>query len=199
MKFSKGVAILAAVFAVAAGGCRYDKANNGGDGADGAEGAEGADGANGAGFDLASEVSQENLDALQEGSLADLAGGKSFKDRGYALCTDVSFEPVYFGFDATSIAPAELGKIEAVVRHLAENPDRVVSIEGNCDERGSNEYNLSLGEDRAIVISDFLAQNGISRDRMETVSRGETNPAVDGTGEAAWSRNRRGEFVVWKK
>ena len=198
MKFSTGLAALAAAFALAAGGCRYDKANNGSDGADGANG---ADDANGGGFDMSADVSSlDAADALQGGSLADLAGSvKSFKDRGYALCTDVSFEPVYFGFDATAIRPDQLDKVEAVARHLADNPDRVVSIEGNCDERGSNEYNLSLGEDRAIVISNFLAQNGVGRDRMETISRGETNPAVEGSGEAAWSKNRRGEFVVWKK
>ena len=106
---------------------------------------------------------------------------------------------MYFGFDATAIRPEELGKVEAVAAHLAANPARVVSIEGNCDERGSNEYNMSLGEDRAIIIGNFLAQNGISRDRIETVSRGETNPAVEGSGESVWSRNRRGEFVIMQK
>jgi peptidoglycan-associated lipoprotein len=189
MKFSTGAAVLATVIAVATGGCRYDKANDGKDGKDGLNGVS----------DMDSEVSS-GLDNLQQIPLSDLAnGGKSFKDRGYALCTDVNFEPVYFGFDATVIKPDQLGKVEAVARHLQENPDRVVSIEGNCDERGSNEYNLSLGEDRAIIISNFLSQNGISRDRMETISRGETNPAVEGTGEAVWSQNRRGEFVIWKK
>ena len=58
---------------------------------------------------------------------------------------------------------------------------------------------MSLGEDRAIIISNFLAQNGIARERMETISRGETNPAAEGTGESVWSKNRRGEFVIWKK
>ena len=132
------------------------------------------------------------------GNLSDLASG-SFKDRGYTQCTDVSFAPVYFRFDATKIEESELAKVEAVARHLADNPDRVVTIEGNCDERGSNEYNLSLGDDRAIIISNYLASNGIARNRMETVSRGETNPAVEGHGESAWSQNRRGEFIIWKK
>jgi len=193
MKFSMSMAATAVAVAVLASGCRYDKASaddNGGD-------------ANSS-KDLAAEqgvdVKADVDESATSGSLSDLEkAGKSFKDRGYALCTDVNFTPVYFAFDATSIRPEELGKIEAVARHLLDNPDRVVSIEGNCDERGSNEYNMSLGEDRAIIISNFLAQNGIARERMETISRGETNPAAEGTGESVWSQNRRGEFVIWKK
>lgn len=197
MKFSTIMAVFAVAIGVVASGCRYDKAKGGaGEGADGASDIAGANG-----VDVDSQVSEdEYADSIAGGSLDDLANsGKSFKDRGYALCTDVNFEPVYFGFDATAIQPAELGKVEAVASHLAANPGRVVTIEGNCDERGSNEYNLSLGEDRAIIISNFLAQNGISRDRIETVSRGETNPAVEGHGESAWSKNRRGEFIIWQK
>ncbi len=197
MKFSTCMSAIAVGLVFATCGCRYDKSAE----------EEAADitptdlpaGANG--VDIAADVDEtEAQDAVQGGSLADLANaGKSFKDRGYALCTDVSFAPVYFGFDATSIRPDELGKVEAVARHLADNADRVVTIEGNCDERGSNEYNMSLGEDRAIIISNFLLQNGIARDRIETVSRGETNPAAEGSGEPVWSQNRRGEFIIWKK
>jgi len=198
MKFSTSIAVLSVTLAVATCGCRYNKASGG---AGDADVATPSDLASQQGLDIDSTVTDANAgDDLTSGSVDDLANaGKSFKDRGYALCTDVSFAPVYFAFDATAIAPDELGKVEAVARHLADNPDRVVTIEGNCDERGSNEYNMSLGEDRAIIISNFLSQNGITRDRMETVSRGETNPAVEGQGEAAWSQNRRGEFIIWKK
>ena len=197
MKFSTCMAVLSVSIAVVASGCRYNKA----DGAD-TEADVASDIPAQKGVDIDSQVDETDIaaDSLEGGSLDELNNaGKSFKDRGYALCTDVSFAPVYFGFDATSIRPDELGKVEAVARHLADNPDRVVSIEGNCDERGSNEYNMSLGEDRAIIISNFLAQNGIARDRMETISRGETNPAVEGSGESVWSQNRRGEFIIWKK
>ncbi len=197
MKFSTCMAVLSVSIAVVASGCRYNKA----DGAD-TEADVASDIPAQKGVDIDSQVDETDIaaDSLEGGSLDELDNaGKSFKDRGYALCTDVSFAPVYFGFDATSIRPDELGKVEAVARHLADNPDRVVSIEGNCDERGSNEYNMSLGEDRAIIISNFLAQNGIARDRMETISRGETNPAVEGSGESVWSQNRRGEFIIWKK
>lgn len=191
MKVSNYCVVFAAALVLSASGCRYNKANDG----DAANLAD--ETANGAALTTDTDALDINGDG---GSLSDLnASGKSFRDRGYKVCTDVAFAPVYFGFDATSLRPDELSKIEAVVEHLRANPDRVVSIEGNCDERGSNEYNLSLGDDRALIICNYMAQNGIDRARMETVSRGETNPAVAGTGEAAWSLNRRGEFVILSK
>lgn len=196
MKFSTCMAVFAVSLAVATCGCRYNKVNGGSGAADGSD-----TDATATGVDVDAETDIATSDEamlLGGGNLSDLATG-SFKDRGYTQCTDVSFAPVYFRFDATKIEESELAKVEAVARHLADNPDRVVTIEGNCDERGSNEYNLSLGDDRAIIISNYLANNGIARNRMETVSRGETNPAAEGHGESAWSQNRRGEFIIWKK
>lgn len=194
MKFSTCMAVFAVTLAVATCGCRYNKVNGGaGDGSETDLATSGVD----VGTETDIATSDEALQ-IGGGNLSDLASG-SFKDRGYTQCTDVSFAPVYFRFDATKIEESELAKVEAVARHLADNPDRVVTIEGNCDERGSNEYNLSLGDDRAIIISNYLASNGIARNRMETVSRGETNPAVEGHGESFWSQNRRGEFIIWKK
>ena len=184
MKIQTILSVVAVSLAVLASGCRYSKVNGGS-----------GDDVNGGASDIASTVDPNEIEG---GSLDDLSK-KSFKDRGYTKCTDVNFEPVYFALDAAAIRPEELGKVEAVAKHLADNPDRVVSIEGNCDERGSNEYNVTLGEDRAIILSNFLGQNGIAADRIETVSRGETNPAVEGSGESVWSKNRRGEFIIWKK
>lgn len=187
----QSILVLAAVsIAVLASGCRYNKAKT----SAGAGAGEG-EGANVGQIDINSQVDES---AIESGSLDSLSKG-SFKDRGYTLCADVVFQPVYFAFDAATIKPDELGKIEAVAKYLADNPDRVVTIEGNCDERGSNEYNIPLGENRAIMVANYLGQNGISADRIETVSRGETNPAVAGSGEEAWSKNRRGEFIIWKK
>ena len=183
MKFSTILAVFAVALCVA--GCKYDKAKKGASA--GSDAANASDISTMEGGDRnASEVS---LSGASEGKFEDL----------YQRCTDVQFSPVYFGFDSTVVPQGELGKIDAVAQHLASKSDRVVVVEGNCDERGSNEYNLSLGDDRAIIISNYLASNGIARNRTETVSRGETNPAVEGHGESAWSQNRRGEFIIWKK
>jgi len=169
MKFSTILAVLAVTLAVATTGCKYDKAGKGG--------ANGTD-ING-----------------MEGSIAGASEGK-FEDM-YARCTDVDFAPVYFGFDSTVVPQGELGKIDAVSDHLKSKTERVVVIEGNCDERGSNEYNMSLGENRAIIIRNYLVQNGVAESRIQTRSYGEEKPAVDGHDESAWAKNRRGEFAIY--
>ena len=188
MKLQSILALVAVSLAVLASGCRYNKARTSG-------GAGEGEGANAGQIDINSQVDENSIEG---GSLDDLSK-KSFKDRGYTLCTDVVFQPVYFAFDAATIKPDELGKIEAVAKHLADNPDRVVTIEGNCDERGSNEYNVVLGQNRALMVVNFLGQNGVSAERSEAISRGETNPVAIGQGEDFWSQNRRGDFIIWKK
>ena len=181
MKFSTIMALFALSLAVAATGCKYDKAGKGA-GADGA-----GEGSDISGVDVSS----------QEGSLSDATEGK-FEDM-YTRCTDVNFAPVYFGFDSTVVPQGELGKIDQVAAHLSSRNDRVVVIEGHCDERGSNEYNMSLGENRAIIIRNYLVQSGITEDRIQTRSYGEEKPAEFGGGESAWAKNRRGEFAIYQK
>jgi peptidoglycan-associated lipoprotein len=72
----------------------------------------------------------------------------------------------------------------------------VVQVEGHCDERGSIEYNLALGERRAQSVKNYLTQLGIEASRLSTISYGEEKPAVDGHDEAAWEKNRRAEFTL---
>ena len=180
MKFAVAVVALAA-----AAGCRYSDAA--GDGKDGA----GASSANQA-------VDINSTAAVDSGSLEDTTGDQRLEDY-CTRCEDVSFTPVYFGFDSTVVPQGELGKIDAVAAHLEKNADRVVVIEGNCDERGSNEYNMSLGENRAIIVRNYLVQNGIGAERIQTRSYGEERPAAQGNDESAWSKNRRSEFVVFRK
>lgn len=148
----------------------------------------------------AAAVNPNGVDKDAEVSSLDQATGRPFdQDPNFERCTDVNFAPVYFGFDASQIVQGEMAKIEAVAQHLGQNQNRVVIIEGNCDERGSNEYNLPLGQQRADAIRDYLLQLEISPDRVQTKSYGEEKPAVIGSGEAVWSKNRRGEFVVFQK
>ena len=148
----------------------------------------------------AAAVNPNGVDKDAEVSSLDQATGRPFdQDPNFERCTDVNFAPVYFGFDASQIVQGEMAKIEAVAQHLGQNQNRVVIIEGNCDERGSNEYNLPLGQQRADAIRDYLLQLEITPDRVQTKSYGEEKPAVTGSGEAVWSKNRRGEFVVFQK
>lgn len=107
------------------------------------------------------------------------------------------FEPVYFGYDSSQIAGAERAKVETVSNYLLGNPQTAVIIEGHTDERGSNEYNQSLGERRAQAVRTYLTSLGIEPERIQTKSLGEEAPADAGHTEAAWKLNRRGEFVLY--
>ncbi len=190
MKFSTVMMALTVALAIAACGCRYDKPRSRGGAGAGSDAALEA-------TDIAPDV--EGVNVAEEGLLSDVnTAGKNFEGL-YKRCSDVVFAPVYFGFDSTVVPQGELGKIEAVSAHLAEHPNRVVVVEGHCDDRGSNEYNLSLGENRAIIVRNYLVQNGVAADRIQTRSYGEERPSVVGEGEGAWSKNRRGEFVIFQK
>ena len=181
MKFSTILAVFAVALSIATTGCKYDKAGKGGAG-------------NGAGS--GSDINGQDISG-ETGSIAGASEGK-FEDL-YTRCTDLNFEPVYFDLDSTVIKQGELAKIDAVVQHLTAKTDRVVVVEGNCDERGSSEYNMSLGENRAIIIRNYLVQSGITADRIQTRSYGSEKPAVEGHDESAWSKNRRGEFAIFQK
>jgi len=108
------------------------------------------------------------------------------------------FAPVHFAYDSFVLPPQEVAKIDDVAKFLTENSDRVVNVDGNCDERGSNEYNLSLGEQRAQSVRTYLIATGIDAARIQTRSFGKEKPLDPGHSEAAWAKNRRGEFVVYK-
>ena len=204
MKCSSMMAIaFCGIFAVAVTGCRYDdEAAGAGDDAAVAQDVATDGGAEGGASDVATDAGQGTsaVDANADSSSLDAAlGNVPFdQDPNYARCTDVDFAPVYFGFDASSLASGEMAKIEAVAEHLQAKPNRVVIVEGNCDERGSNEYNLSLGDLRATSIRKYLESLGIDPNRIQTKSYGEEKPAVAGQGEAVWSKNRRGEFAVFQ-
>lgn len=110
-----------------------------------------------------------------------------------------TFAPVYFGFDSYALPPQEMAKIDIVAQDLLQNMKHVLVVEGHCDERGSNEYNLSLGENRAQAIRATLVSKGIAADRIQTRSYGEEKPAAIGSGEAVWRLNRRGEFSLYQQ
>jgi peptidoglycan-associated lipoprotein len=105
-----------------------------------------------------------------------------------------SLETVYFDYDAFTLKPAARQALERNAAWLQANPTVKVTIEGHCDERGSDEYNLALGERRALAVKSYLTTLGVAAERLATISYGEERPAVVGHDESAWSKNRRGEF-----
>ncbi len=111
---------------------------------------------------------------------------------------DAGLATFYFTFDSYTLPSEELGKIEAAAQYLLDHPTYVMVLEGHCDERGSNEYNLSLSEQRALSVRDYMTSLGIDTNRLQTRAFGEEKPAVMGTDESAYSQNRRAEFVPYK-
>ncbi|MDA8429628.1 MAG: OmpA family protein [Geobacteraceae bacterium] len=107
-----------------------------------------------------------------------------------------SASSVYFGFDSYVLTTESGNTLQADFKSLANRP--AIRIEGNCDEQGSSEYNLALGERRAIVAQNYLVTLGYPAARITTVSYGKERPAVLGHDETAWAKNRRDELIIVK-
>ncbi len=118
-------------------------------------------------------------------------------DTGYLRDENI-FKPytVYFDFDKSTVKAGERAKVETVANHLKANATQKVKVEGHCDERGTEGYNLSLGDRRALAIREYLIRLGIAADRVYNISFGESKPVAEGHDESAWSQNRRGEFIL---
>ena len=136
-----------------------------------------------------------------------IGGSTELGDQGLAsrpegelqILTSVKFDAVLFDYDSAQIRESERGKLQAVADYLKQNAGVGVIIEGNCDERGSADYNLSLGERRAEAARAYLVGLGVDGANIQTKSYGEEKPANAGHDESAWRLNRRGEFVFFKR
>lgn len=106
--------------------------------------------------------------------------------------------PIYFDFDESAIRADARGTLDANYACMKEK-GKAVQVEGHCDERGSNKYNMALGDKRANATRDYLVSLGIDASRITTISYGEERPFVEGQDESAWSQNRRGHFVITAK
>ena len=108
----------------------------------------------------------------------------------------VGTDTIHFAFDSSSIDPEAQGILTSQARWLTQHPNVAVTIEGHCDERGTREYNLALGERRANAAKDFLVAQGVSPGRISTISYGKERPIALGSNEEAWAQNRRAVTVV---
>jgi len=108
-------------------------------------------------------------------------------------------KPVFFALDSSDVDPLGKAALDANAAVLKQNSSWVVTVEGHCDERGTAEYNLALGDRRAAAAVAYLRSLGINADRMKTVSYGKEFPFDPGHDEGAWSKNRRAHFVITAK
>ena len=104
--------------------------------------------------------------------------------------------PVYFDFDSSDIRKDQESRIEANADFLSSEADTNIRIEGNCDPRGTSEYNMALGERRALGAKKYLVNLGISDSRLSTISFGEERLLMHGHDELSWAQNRRADFVI---
>ncbi len=104
------------------------------------------------------------------------------------------FQDIHFDFDRSEVRPADRPILESIAAYLKDNPSLYLLIEGHCDERGTNEYNLALGEKRALSTREFLAELGVDPLRMVPITLGEEDPIDPEHTEAAWVNNRRAHF-----
>jgi len=102
---------------------------------------------------------------------------------------------VHFDLDSAAVKSSETSNLEAVANYFKSNPAGDLIIEGYCDERGTEGYNLALGDKRATTLREYLVNLGVSPSRIHTISFGEANPVDPGQNQSAWAKNRRGVFV----
>ncbi len=107
-------------------------------------------------------------------------------------------QPVYFDYDQSAIRASERSKLQEAQRHLASNPQHRILLEGHCDWRGTNEYNLGLGDRRAGAARQYLITLGVDASRIETLSKGDLD-AVENANEDQMSRDRRVEVIILKR
>ncbi len=105
---------------------------------------------------------------------------------------------IYFDYDKYDVRAAEQGSLQGDAQFLQQHPNIHITIEGHCDERGSTEYNLALGTNRADTVKNALIQAGVGGDRIKTISYGKEKPFCTESNESCWQQNRRGHFVYEK-
>lgn len=130
------------------------------------------------------------------GSIPDFSQEPSI--RGTETEKTPDFEIVYFPFDSSAISSATLETLNKNAKYLKDNTTVNIVVEGHCDERGTTEYNLALGQKRAVKVKEYYVQLGVKPNRIATVSYGEEMPQDTRHNEAGWARNRRAETKIIK-
>ena len=133
--------------------------------------------------------------SVSDGTITETAGSGIVAGSQEDLIVNVG-DRVFFGYDSSDLDSDALELLQDQVAWLKQNSNVSVTIEGHCDERGTREYNLALGEKRAQSVKNYLIGLGISPDRVSTISYGKERPSVVGSNDGAWAQNRRSVTIV---
>ena len=145
--------------------------------------------------DASGSGSSSTDSAVSDGNITETSGSGIVSGSQEDLIVNVG-DRVFFGYDSSDLDSDALELLQDQVAWLKQNSDVSVTIEGHCDERGTREYNLALGEKRAQAVKNYLIGLGISPDRVSTISYGKERPAVVGSNDGAWAQNRRSVTIV---
>ena len=132
---------------------------------------------------------------VSDGNITETTGSGIVSGSQEDLIVNVG-DRVFFGYDSSDLDSDALELLQDQVAWLKQNSNVSVTIEGHCDERGTREYNLALGEKRAQAVKNYLIGLGINPDRVSTISYGKERPAVVGSNDGAWAQNRRSVTIV---
>ncbi len=143
----------------------------------------------------ASGTGSSSDDSSVSGTITETAGSGIVAGSQEDLIVNVG-DRVFFGYDSSDLDSDALELLQDQVAWLKQNSDVSITIEGHCDERGTREYNLALGEKRAQSVKNYLIGLGINPDRVSTISYGKERPAVVGSNDGAWAQNRRSVTLV---
>jgi len=147
------------------------------------------------GEETASPVQMSNVAAVEEQPAAASPEAPAAGTAATMTSSDqLDLKAVYFEYDSVVLTAAARRTLEENAVWMKANPTKKVTIEGHCDERGSDEYNFALGENRALAVKKYLTDLGVAAERLATISYGEERPTTAGHDEAAWAKNRRSEF-----
>ena len=145
--------------------------------------------------DTSGSGSTSSDSSVSDGSISETAGSGIVAGSQEDLIVNVG-DRVFFGYDSSDLDSDALELLQDQVAWLKQNSDVSVTIEGHCDERGTREYNLALGEKRAQAVKNYLIGLGVNPDRVSTISYGKERPAVVGSNDGAWAQNRRSVTIV---
>ncbi len=120
--------------------------------------------------------------------------GMNLEDLLFVPGSEYGLQTVYFDYNSDTLRGDVMDTLRSNAEKIKQFPGVAIQIAGHCDERGTQEYNMALGERRALAVRQYLIQLGVSGDRVVTISYGKEFPAAVGSNEAAWSKNRRAEF-----
>ncbi len=150
--------------------------------------------------DFSKEIAMANIETKRAKGKTQVPGIDGFKDTKSSRELSNIFQNIHFPYNSNLIKGTEnLGTLKAIATYMKKHPDTYIFVEGHCDERGAEAYNLALGARRCNTVSDLLVKEGVKPSNIFTISYGKERPLVLGNTEDAWAKNRRAEFKIFQR